>query len=318
MVFPTRESNRLLDSRGALDTVLAQEANHEIESINGTIIMTGRPVAKEIRQQCSDDVRRLTARFGILPGLAVVRVGEDPPSLSYADRITQSFSSAGLTATIVALPPNASRSMLQAELGRLNVLPEVAAILVQMPLPPHIGLDAVIEVLDPHKDVDGIHPENIGRLALGLDGYVPATPAGGLAMLDFYGIPLSKKQALVIGRSGVVGKPFAQLLLARDATVTIAHSQTQNLPSLIAQADIIATAVGKPGIVRAAMLKEGASVLDFGAAMIDGVMTGDADYRECLGRAYAITPVPGGTGPVTNAMLLRNAVNAIKRYMHAT
>ena len=300
-----------------MDIALAPEEQHEIERIDGTIIMSGRVVAKEIRRQCAFEVEKLIARFGILPGLTVVRVGDDPASISYADRITQSFSAAGLTANIVALPLNASRAMLQAELGRLNVLPEVAAIIVQMPLPPHIGLDAVIEVLDPLKDVDGMHPVNIGRLSLGLDCFVPATPAGGLALLDFYGIPLSKRHALVIGRSGVVGKPFAQLLLARDATVTIAHSQTQDLPSLIAQADIVATAVGKPGIVRAEMLKEGASVLDFGAAMVDGVMTGDADHKECLGRAYAITPVPGGTGPVTNAMLLRNAVNAIKRFMHA-
>ena len=301
-----------------MDIALAPEEQHEIERIDGTIIMSGRVVAKEIRTQCAEEVEKLLARFGILPGLTVVRVGDDPASLSYADRITRSFSAAGLTANIVALPLNASRAMVQAELGRLNVLPEVAAIIVQMPLPPHIGLDAVIEVLDPLKDVDGMHPVNIGRLALGLDCYVPATPAGGLAMLDYYGIPLRKRHALTIGRSGVVGKPLAQLLLARDATVTIAHSQTRNLPALIAQADIVATAVGKPGIVRADMLKEGASVLDFGAAMVDGVMTGDADHKECLGHAYAITPVPGGTGPVTNAMLLRNAVNAIKRYMHAT
>ena len=280
--------------------------------------MSGRAVAKEIREQCAVEVEKLITRFVILPGLAVIRVGDDPSSISYADRITRSFSAAGLTANIVALPLNASRAMLQAELGRLNVLPEVAAIIVQMPLPPHIGLDAVIEVLDQLKDVDGTHPVYIGRLAIGLDCYVPATPAGGLAMLDYYGIPLRKRHALIIGRSGVVGKPLAQLLLSRDATVTIAHSQTRNLPELIGQADIVATAVGKPGIVRGEMLKEGASVLDFGAAMLGGVMTGDADHKECLGRAYAITPVPGGTGPVTNAMLLRNAVNAIKRYMHAT
>ena len=316
--FQGRTSTEYWSETGALNTVLAEEANSGIERIDGTIIMAGRPVAREIRQQCADEVQKLAARFRILPGLAVVRVGDDAPSVSYADRIIQAFSAAGLSANIVALPAHASRAMLQAELGRLNVLPEVAAILVQMPLPPHIGLDAVIEVLDPHKDVDGIHPENIGRLALGLETYVPATPAGGLAMLDFYGIPLAKKQALVLGRSGVVGKPFAQLLLARDATVTIAHSQTQNLPDLISRADIVATAVGKPGIVRVGMLKEGASVLDFGAAMVDGVMTGDADYHECIGHVHAITPVPGGTGPVTNAMLLRNTITAIKRYMHAT
>jgi methylenetetrahydrofolate dehydrogenase (NADP+)/methenyltetrahydrofolate cyclohydrolase len=195
------------------------------------------------------------------------------------------------------------------------VLPEIAGVIVQQPLPPHIGLDAVIDVLDPNKDVDGVHPVNIGRLSLGLDCFVPATPAGGLAILDYYGIPLEGKQALVIGRSGVVGRPFAQLLLARNATVTIAHSRTRNLYDLISQAELVASAVGKPHMIKGDMLRPGAAVVDFGAGMVDGQMMGDVDYQGALDRVAAITPVPGGTGPVTNAMLLKNTVKAIKRLL---
>jgi methylenetetrahydrofolate dehydrogenase (NADP+)/methenyltetrahydrofolate cyclohydrolase len=156
---------------------------------------------------------------------------------------------------------------------------------------------------------------NVGRLALGLDAFVPATPAGGIAMLDYYGIPIEGKRAVVVGRSSVVGKPLAQLLLARNATVTIAHSRTHDLPGLIAEAEILASAVGKPGFITGEMIREGAAVLDFGAAIVDGQMTGDIDYSSALPRVSAITPVPGGTGPVTSAMLLKNTIKAIKKYL---
>jgi methylenetetrahydrofolate dehydrogenase (NADP+)/methenyltetrahydrofolate cyclohydrolase len=284
------------------------------EPAGGPIIMAGRDVAKEIRRQCAEEIKALQARHSILPGLAVVRIGDDPASLSYADRITQSFGNAGLKVTIIALPPNASRSLLQAELSRLNVLHEIAGVIVQMPLPTHMGLDAVIDVLDPHKDVDGIHPVNVGRLDLGLDAFVPATPAGGIAILDYYNIPIEGKHALVVGRSSVVGKPLAQLLLARNATVTVAHSRTRDLPGLIGEADILASAVGKPGFITGDMIREGAAVLDFGAAIVNGQMTGDIGYTSALAKVSAITPVPGGTGPVTNAMLLKNTIKAIKKY----
>jgi methylenetetrahydrofolate dehydrogenase (NADP+) / methenyltetrahydrofolate cyclohydrolase len=279
----------------------------------GPLILSGRPVAKAIREQCAKDIEALRGRYGILPGLTVVRVGEDPSSVQYADRIVQSFNNAGLKVDIVVLPAKAKQSMLQAELDVLGGLPEVAGIIVQMPLPPHLSLDAVIEVLNPDKDVDGIHPVNIGRLALGFDGFVPATPAGGMAILDHYGIPIEGKNALVIGRSGVVGKPLAQLLLSRNATVTIAHSRTRNLPQLIGQAEILASAVGNPAFVHGDQVAPGAIVLDFGAAVVDGQMMGDVHYDSALRRAGAITPVPGGTGPVTNAMLLQNTVKAMKR-----
>lgn len=285
------------------------------EQKHSALLMSGREVAAGIKQKCMAELASLRAKFGMLPGLAVVRLGEDPASVSYAGRIEQSFAKAGLTVTMIALPATASRAMLQSEIGRLNVLPEIAGVIVQQPLPPHIGLDTVIDTLDPNKDVDGIHPVNIGRLSLGLDCYVPATPAGGIAILEYYGIPIEGKQALVIGRSGVVGKPMAQLLLNRNATVTIAHSRTRNLTELIAGAEIVASAVGKPHIVKVEALRPGAAVIDFGAAVVDGQMTGDIDYMRALDSVAAITPVPGGTGPVTNAMLLKNTIKAVKRLL---
>lgn len=294
--------------------VTGLESPTETNDRTAPLILAGGPVAKEIRTKCAEEVRALRSRHPILPGLSIVRLGDDPASLNYAKRITQAFEGTGLRADILALPHNASRHELQAELGRLSVLPQYAGVLVQMPLPPHIGLDAVIDVLDPDKDVDGIHPLNAGRLSLGLECYVPATPAGGLALLDHYGIGVEGKRALVIGRSDIVGKPLAQLLLARNATVTVAHSRSKDLGALIAEADIVAAAIGKPGLVQGSMIKPGAVVLDFGAAMVEGHMKGDVDYEGALERAGAITPVPGGTGPMTNAMLLRNTIQAIKKY----
>lgn len=282
---------------------------------NEPLLLKGREVADIIRQRCIEDVSALKAKYKILPGLAVVRIGEEPSSVSYATRIEGSFAKAGLTISIIALPSNASRAMLQAELGRLNVLPEIAGVLVQLPLPASFGMDTVIDILDPNKDVDGIHPVNIGRLALGLDCFVPATPAGGMAILDHYKIPTEGKQALVIGRSSIVGKPFAQLLLARNATVTIAHTRTRNLEQLISEAEIIASAVGKPAMIAGRMLRPGSVAIDFGAAIVNGQMTGDIEYASAVDRIAAITPVPGGTGPVTNAMLLKNTIKAIKRVL---
>lgn len=295
---------------------LRAPASEEPEST--TILMRGRPVADAIRQKCIDELSALKTKYKILPGLAVLRIGEDASSVNYASRIEEAFNRAGLNVTLVALPQNASRGLLQAELGRLNVLPEIAGIIVQQPLPIHIGLDAVIDILDPNKDVDGIHPVNIGRLSLGLDCFVPATPAGGLAILDHYNVPIEGRQALVIGRSGVVGKPLAQLLLSRNATVTVAHTRTRNLKELIAQAEIVASAVGKPHMINPDWLRQGSVVVDFGAAMVDGQMTGDVDHLAVLDRVSAITPVPGGTGPVTNAMLLKNTIKAIKRQLRET
>jgi methylenetetrahydrofolate dehydrogenase (NADP+)/methenyltetrahydrofolate cyclohydrolase len=298
-----------------LVSMTTQNNAEETGKGEGPLILNGRSVAKEMRRQCAEEVAELLSRHGLLPGLAVVRVGEDPSSLQYAERISKTFSEAGLTVSLVELPGNATRAMLQAELSRLNVLPEIAGVIVQMPLPSHMGMDAVIEVLDSNKDVDGIHPINIGQLSLGLDCFVPATPEGGVELLDYYGISVEGKRALIVGRSSIVGKPLAQLLLARNATVTIAHSRTTDLPELVAEAEIVAAAVGKPSFIKGDMLKPGAVVLDFGAAVVDGQMTGDVEYESALERVSAITPVPGGTGPMTNAVLLKNTIRAIRRYM---
>lgn len=286
---------------------------HEASQTGGALLLDGRLVAAEMRKRSVEEIQALTERHRVLPGLAVVRVGEDPASVSYGERIIQSFTGVGLKATLFELPAKASRVELETELLRLNVLPEFAAIMVQWPLPPHLGWDAVIDYLEPHKDVDGSHPMNIGKLALGLDCYVPATPAGGMALLDYYRIPIEGKRALVIGRSGIVGRPMSQLLLGRHATVTIAHSRSHDLASLVREADIVVVATGKPGLVTGDMLKPGAVVVDFGASVVDGQMTGDVDFESAVKVAEAITPVPGGTGPMTNALLIRNTLKAIRQ-----
>ncbi len=295
-----------------MSTVAEQNSPLNVSHSKRARLLDGRLVAAEIRKHSAEEIRALVERHHILPGLAVVRVGEDPASVNYADRIVKSFTNVGLKATVFQLPANAARTELQAELARLNVLPEFAAIMVQWPLPQHLGWDAMIDDLDPNKDVDGSHPMNIGKLSLGLDCYVPATPAGAMALLDYYHIPLEGQRALVVGRSGIVGRPMSQLLLARHATVTIAHSRSRDLASLVREADVVAVATGKPGLVTGAMLKPGAVVVDFGASIIDGQMRGDVDFNSAVSVAGAITPVPGGTGPMTNAMLIRNTVKAIR------
>lgn len=294
-------------------TTVADEEIKNATDAAGPLLLDGRVAAADIRSRCAEEVEALKARYRIVPGLAVLRVGEDPASVNYAKRIVQAFGAVGLNATVIDLPASASRTVLHSELHRLNALFEYAGVLVQWPLPPHLNLEDVINVLDPQKDVDGTHPINIGRLALGLDCYVPATPAGGMALLDHYKIPVEGKRAVVVGRSWVVGRPLSQLLIQRNATVTIAHSRTRDLPALLREADLVAAATGKPGLITGDMLKDGAVVLDFGASMVDGKMTGDVDFKSAAGVAGAITPVPGGTGPMTNAMLLSNTLKAIRR-----
>jgi len=311
------QQKRESENNNPMSTATSEKTEPGTIATDGPILMAGRPVAAEIRKKCYDEIAVLRERYGLLPGLRVVRVGDDQASVSYAERIIQSFTAAGLHVAVEALPANASRGMLQAEVSRLSVLPQVAGIIVQMPLPKHITLRDVIDVLSADKDVDGIHPTNAGRLALGLDCFVPATPSGGMALLDYYGITVEGKRALVIGRSDIVGKPLAQLLLARHATVTIAHSRSRDIPALIGESDIVASAIGRAGFVKGDWLKPGATVLDFGASIVDGQMCGDVEFETASRKARAITPVPGGTGPVTNAMLLRNTVNAIHRALKA-
>lgn len=284
-------------------------------------ILDGRALAAELRTTTATQVADLKTRHPILPGLAVLLVGDDPASRGYLRQILKTAAAVGLPAHLVELPGSATRGMVQAEIARLNVLPEIAGVIVQMPLPPPLGPETVSAVLDPAKDVDGIHPVNAGRLALsysGMNYFVPSTPQAGLTLLRHHRIGLAGKSVLVIGRSAVVGRPLALMLLALNATVTIAHSHTPSaeLHRLLAAADVVATAVGRPNLVRGELLKPGAVVLDFGVTVINGAMHGDVDFESAKAVASAITPVPGGVGPVTNLMLMQNTLKAIRRVLH--
>ena len=248
--------------------------------------MGGRWAATLLRTEVQARIAELRLHHAVLPGLAILVVGHDPASRSYLNQIMKTCAAVGLPAELFELPATASRQVIQAEVQYLNALPSIAGIIVQMPLPLPMGPDVVTEVLDPAKDVDGIHPQNVGSLALGytgLDFFQPATPLAGMEMLRRYNIPVSGKRALVIGRSAVVGKPLALMLLAANATVTIAHSRTPSatLRALAAEADLIASAVGKPGLVTGAMLRPGAVVLDFGVSMLDGALVGDVTPPVC-------------------------------------
>jgi methylenetetrahydrofolate dehydrogenase (NADP+)/methenyltetrahydrofolate cyclohydrolase len=242
----------------------------------------------------------------------VVLVGEDPASKVYVKRIAKTFEDVGMTCQQVILPGDINPASLQAEIIKLNNDPKTSGIIVQLPLPKPLTQDVVTDVLSPNKDVDGIHPVNAGRLYLGQDGFVPNTPHGGLELLKGYGITIRGANAVVVGRSNIVGKPMAMLLLAEHATVTICHSRTKDLPSVIRSADIVAAAVGQAKMITGDMIKPGAAVVDFGINPGEKGIVGDVDFESAKEVAGWITPVPGGTGPMTNIMLLRNTLKAAR------
>jgi methylenetetrahydrofolate dehydrogenase (NADP+)/methenyltetrahydrofolate cyclohydrolase len=286
------------------------------------LLLDGRAVAATLRAEVQAQVADLQARHPVLPGLAVLVVGQDPASRSYLTMILKTCRTVGLPAELFELPATATRQMIQAEITYLNGQPSFAGIIVQMPLPEPMLPDVVTEVLDPAKDVDGIHPANAGRLALGYasrDFFQPATPLAGMELLRRYNIPVTGRRALVIGRSAVVGKPLSLMLLAANATVTIAHSRTPlaTLRALAAESDIVATAVGQPGLLTGEMLRPGAVVLDFGVSVVDGALVGDADAAGVARVAGAYTPVPGGIGPITNLMLVQNTLKAARKLLRA-
>jgi methylenetetrahydrofolate dehydrogenase (NADP+)/methenyltetrahydrofolate cyclohydrolase len=284
------------------------------------LLLDGRAVAATLRAEVQAQIAELRTRHPVLPGLAVLVVGDDPASRSYLNMILKTCRTVDLPAELFELPATATRQMIQAEITYLNGQPSFAGIIVQMPLPEPMLPDVVTEVLDPAKDVDGIHPENAGRLALGYPGqhyFQPATPLAGMELLRRYQIPVNGKRALVIGRSAVVGKPLAMMLLAANATVTVAHSRTPPaiLRALTAESDIVATAVGQPGLLTGEMLKPGAVVLDFGVSVVNGALVGDADPASVPQVAGAYTPVPGGIGPITNLMLVQNTLKAARKLL---
>jgi methylenetetrahydrofolate dehydrogenase (NADP+) / methenyltetrahydrofolate cyclohydrolase len=283
-------------------------------------VIDGRAVAERLRHRIAARVAELRAQ-GLTPGLAVVLVGEDPASKIYVASKTRQAQEAGIRHFDHPLPSSATTEELLALVRKLNADPEVHGILVQLPLPAAVDSAAVLAAVDPAKDVDGFHAVNAGHLSLGQPATVPCTPLGCLILIREVLPTMSGKHALVIGRSNIVGKPMAQLLLQQDCTVTIAHSRTRNLQELCAGADILVAAIGKPRSIPGEWIKPGAVVIDVGINRIEeggkSKVVGDVDFSTAVNRASAITPVPGGVGPMTIACLLLNTVNAAIRVRSA-
>jgi methylenetetrahydrofolate dehydrogenase (NADP+)/methenyltetrahydrofolate cyclohydrolase len=288
------------------------------------VIIDGKAAAKKLQ----DRLRARTAVLGergILPCLAVILAGENPASLSYVGAKEKALAEAGMGSRDFRLPEGTSQGELLSLIAELNADPLVHGILVQLPLPPHISEDSVIAAIDPAKDVDGFHPVSMGNMVLGRPGFLPCTPHGVLVLLREYGIPLSGAHAVVLGRSNIVGRPLANLLARREqnATVTLCHTGTRDLASITRQADILIAAAGKPGLVRADMIKEGAAVIDVGVNRVPDPqakrgyrLRGDVDFEGAAEKAGFISPVPGGVGPMTIAMLLQNVVRAAEGGFH--
>jgi methylenetetrahydrofolate dehydrogenase (NADP+)/methenyltetrahydrofolate cyclohydrolase len=279
----------------------------------GARLLEGGPIADEIRLAVAEDVARFRDTRGRPPGLRVLIVGKDAPSMVYLERILRGCAKVGIDAGFVELDGEATEGRVTAAVRGLNDDPLVDGLIVQMPLPPTIRLRAVIDAIDPAKDIDGIHPLNAGLLRLGYDGFLPATAHAAVEILRRSGIEIEGRDAVVIGRSAVVGMPAAFLLVKEDATVTVCHSRTRDLAGHVARADIVVVAAGRPGLVTGAMLKPGAVVVDVGINVVEGRIVGDVDFASAVTVASAITPVPGGVGPLTNAILLTHLIRAAER-----
>jgi len=277
-------------------------------------LIDGKAIAAALREEVARAVARFAAAAGRKPGLAVVLVGEDPASAVYVRAKGKATDAAGMQGFEHRLPADTDTATIVALVEALNADPAVDGILVQLPLPPQCDAQAVIQAIDPDKDVDGFHPINAGRLATGLPGFVPCTPYGCLLLLRTVRADLAGLDAIVIGRSNIVGKPMAQLLTAASCTVTLAHSRTRDLAGHVARADIVVAAVGIPGMIRGDWIKPGASVIDVGINRTDTGLVGDVEFARAAEVAGAITPVPGGVGPMTIACLIRNTlVSAARR-----
>jgi len=276
-------------------------------------IIDGKAFAAGLRARVASHVPGFRAATGRTPGLAVVLVGEDPASAVYVRSKGKATREAGMESLEHRLDASVTQGELIALVDQLNDDPTVDGILVQLPLPAHLDAQEVLLRIDPGKDVDGFHPVNAGRLATGLTGFVPCTPLGCVMLLEDRLGDLSGLDAVVIGRSNIVGKPMAALLTARSCTVTIAHSRTRNLPHYLAHADIVVAAVGIADFIKGEWLKPGATVIDVGINRVDGGLRGDVDFESAMSVAGAVTPVPGGVGPMTIAVLLRNTLVAAHR-----
>ena len=275
-------------------------------------ILDGKVLSAEIREQVSRRVEALKQR-GVTPGLAVILVGDDPASEIYVRNKGKGCEETGMLSRTVKMDASTTQEALEAEIDRLNADPAIHGILVQLPLPRHLDEQAALAKILPEKDVDGFHLINAGRLMTGSEGVIPCTPKGALYMIQSTGEELSGKEAVVIGRSNIVGKPMAMLLMRENCTVTVCHSRTKNLAEHTRRADILVAAVGKAGFVTADMVKPGAIVIDVGINRVDGKVCGDVDFENVKEKAGWITPVPGGVGKMTIAMLLANTADAAER-----
>jgi methylenetetrahydrofolate dehydrogenase (NADP+) / methenyltetrahydrofolate cyclohydrolase len=277
------------------------------------MIIDGKAIAARVRAEVAEGVKELVARAGMPPGLAAVRVGEDPASVIYVRNKIKACKEAGLESFEHVLPERTSQEDLLGLVSRLNADRRVHGILVQLPLPKHIDADRVIDLVAPEKDVDGFGPRNVAARTMGRPGLRPCTPAGCIRLLEEAETPLQGARALVVGRSLIVGKPMALLLLERHATVTIAHSRTQDLAGEVGRADVVVAAIGRAELIKGSWIKPGATVIDVGMNRLpDGKLKGDVEFAPAAERARAITPVPGGVGPMTIAYLLKNTLTAAR------
>ena len=277
-------------------------------------ILDGKVFAEQLEEQLKLRVASLKAK-GVIPGLTVILVGDDPASQTYVNNKEKACARLGIVSSTVRLPAQTTQDELEAEILKANADPSVHGILIQLPLPAHLNENRALELVVPEKDVDGFHDINAGRLSRGLDCTVACTPKGALYMLKQAGIPLAGKEAVIVGRSNIVGKPMALLLLQENATVTICHSKTADLAMHTRRADILVAAIGKPRFITADMVKEGAAVVDVGINRVDGKLCGDVDYEPVAQKAAWITPVPGGVGKMTIAMLMDNTVAAAEKVL---
>jgi methylenetetrahydrofolate dehydrogenase (NADP+) / methenyltetrahydrofolate cyclohydrolase len=276
-------------------------------------IIDGNGIAQDIRNEVRQSALVLKEQKGLIPGLAVILVGEDSASQVYVGRKAKACAEVGFLSREYKLPAETSEAKLLSLINDLNEDQLIHGILVQLPVPKHISTEKIIAAIDPRKDVDGFHPYNVGGLITGTPLFVACTPRGIMELITRAGITLSGKEAVVVGRSNIVGKPMALLLLAQNATVTMCHSKTNDLPVVTARADVLIAAIGKPQMIKANMVKEGAVVIDVGVnRMGNGKLVGDVAFDEVAAKASYITPVPGGVGPMTIAMLMKNTLDAVR------
>jgi len=277
-------------------------------------LIDGKSLANKIHSEVANEVEELKAKEDIVPGLAVILVGDDPASHAYVKMKAKACEKVGFYSITHNMPDTISQEEIIATIEMMNNNPRIDGILVQLPLPPHIDTNKILEVIDPKKDVDGFHAYNVGRLATNLDGFVPCTPLGVMRMFQEYDIDLEGKDVCVVGASNIVGKPMAALLLNANATVTVTHIYTKDLKSHTSKADIVIVGVGVPALIKEDMVKDGAIVIDIGINRLEnGSLVGDVDFENVSKKCSYITPVPGGVGPMTIAMLLANTLKSAKQ-----